>query len=342
MDTNNDGDGPAPSTRGGSGGGSGGDLLQKIRAMRSDASSFLSGVDLAEQMIATHTDNKQEGEMVDGSLSTVLETLSDTHSALGKQLAQIATDCNTHRMAAGGAVGPNETDNNAQQGRAVPADDGGAKKRRRVDISHAADSGGHSGGGSVGPGCAAAASTGIQHPQQQQQQHPVWYVLAQRGSDFPLQDVLRLRKSCSWARGLFGAPQLQQRLTHSLSAEAGLRRTANGQQLLTFDQQQLGVGDLPAALCAYLADPCVLAQLKMVGPHIHFGDGVAFQLFQHGDTLRAVKDEDGFEMTIPEIDTDQTLPPNHLYQQHRQPHDPPVRSNIEYRPSAGWAQLALP
>jgi len=78
-----------------------------------------------------------------------------------------------------------------------------------------------------------------------------------------------------------------------------------------------------------------LAQLKMVGPHIDFGGGVTFQLFHHGDTLRAVKDQDGFE-----IDIDPPLPPNHPYQQHRQPHDPPVRSNIDYLLTEGWVQLA--
>ncbi|CEM31860.1 unnamed protein product [Vitrella brassicaformis CCMP3155] len=85
---------------------------------------------------------------------------------------------------------------------------------------------------------------------------------------------------------------------------------------------------------AYLAAPRVLAQLKMVGPHIDFGNGVTFQLFQHGDTLRAVKDQDGFE-----IDIDPPLPANHPYQQHRQAHDPPVRSRIQYDPLEGWRLL---
>ncbi|CEM12814.1 unnamed protein product [Vitrella brassicaformis CCMP3155] len=85
---------------------------------------------------------------------------------------------------------------------------------------------------------------------------------------------------------------------------------------------------------AYLAAPHVLAQLKMVGPHIHFGNGVPFQLFHHGTTLWAIKDEDGFE-----IDIDPPLPPNHPYQLHRQPDDPPVRSCITYWPSTGWVSL---
>ncbi|CEM31864.1 unnamed protein product [Vitrella brassicaformis CCMP3155] len=90
-----------------------------------------------------------------------------------------------------------------------------------------------------------------------------------------------------------------------------------------------------ASKTVYLAIPRVLAQLKMVGPYIDLSDGVTFQLFHHGNRLRAIKDQYGFEMTI-----DPSLPPNHPYQQHRQPHDPPVRSRIEYR-SAGWRPQPL-
>ncbi|CEM20437.1 unnamed protein product [Vitrella brassicaformis CCMP3155] len=203
-----------------------------------------------------------------------------------------------------------------------------------------------------------------QEQQPNQQQHPIEYIFVGRRSFFllSLDDVLQLRATCRWLRELFKAPQLRQRLGHSLSTQAGLRRAANGQQLLTFDDQQMGVGDVLAALCvteaggwsemseavelagqcgncqlpvrltaadlhqypnktAYSAAPRVLAQLKMVDLHIHFGNGVTFKLFHHGDTLRAIKDQFGFELTI-----DPPLPPNHLYQQHRQPHDPPVRS----------------
>ncbi|CEM31727.1 unnamed protein product [Vitrella brassicaformis CCMP3155] len=306
---------------------------------------------------------------------------------------------------------PTATNSIAKRCAQVPADDSGAKKRRRVDISHTAAillllvdtvevrKASAAVGGSIGASGAAAAtqqqqggasslSAGLtapmQHPhqqqqqqqpqQQQQQQHPVWYVCAHRGSDFLLRDVLRLRTTCNWARGLFGAPQLWQRLSHSLSTQTGLRRTANGQQLLTFDDQQMGEGDLLAALCvteaggwsemseavklagqcgncqlpvrltagdlhqypnktAYLAALRVLAQLRMVGPHIHFGSGVAFQLFLRGNTLRAIKDQNGYEINI-----DPPLPPNHLYQQHRQQHDPPVRCGINYSPLSpgGW------
>ncbi|CEM31910.1 unnamed protein product [Vitrella brassicaformis CCMP3155] len=215
----------------------------------------------------------------------------------------------------------------------------------------------------------------MQHTDHHQQQHPFTYIFVGRRSFYllSLNDILRLRATCTWLRGLFGAAQLRQRLGHSLSTEAGLRRAANGQavQLLVFDDQQMGVADLLAAVCvteaggwkemreaialaaqcgycqlpvrltsadlhkfpnktAYLATPRVLAQLKMVGRHIDFGDGSRLQLFQHGDTLRAIKDEDGFELTInpPPLD-------DHPYEQQRQEHDPPVRSGICYRRFTG-------
>ncbi|CEM20439.1 unnamed protein product [Vitrella brassicaformis CCMP3155] len=214
----------------------------------------------------------------------------------------------------------------------------------------------------------------------QQQQHPVEYIFVGRRTFYllSLDDILRLRKTCSWLRKLFGAPQLRQRLTHEVSTQAGLRRAANGQQLLTFDDQQMGEGDLLAALCvteaggwsemseavelagqcgncqlpvrltaadlhqypnktAYLAAPRVLAQLKMVGPHIDFGNGVTFQLFHHGNRLRAVNDDDGFE-----VDIDPPLPPNHPYQQHRQQHDPPARPQQHRLSSARGLAVADP
>jgi len=78
-----------------------------------------------------------------------------------------------------------------------------------------------------------------------------------------------------------------------------------------------------------------LAQLKMVGPHIDFGDNTTFELFRYGNALRAIKDQGGFA-----INTNQTLPAHHPIQQHRQQHDPPVRSNISYDPPEGWVSLA--
>ncbi|CEM17394.1 unnamed protein product [Vitrella brassicaformis CCMP3155] len=80
----------------------------------------------------------------------------------------------------------------------------------------------------------------------------------------------------------------------------------------------------------YLALPRVLAQLTVVGRHINFGNDISFQLFHRGHTVRAIRDQDGFELT-----TKPTLPPDHLYEQHRQDHDPPTRSPIVYG-AHGW------
>ena len=92
--------------------------------------------------------------------------------------------------------------------------------------------------------------------QHTQQQHPFEYIFVGRRTFYllSLDDTLQLRATAKWLNKLFGAPQLRQRLTrwttdNELSTQAGLRRAANGQQLLTFDDQQMGVGDLLAALC---------------------------------------------------------------------------------------------
>ncbi|CEL91658.1 unnamed protein product [Vitrella brassicaformis CCMP3155] len=63
----------------------------------------------------------------------------------------------------------------------------------------------------------------------------------------------------------------------------------------------------------------------MVGSHVHFSDGSCLQLFQHGNEVWAIKDEPGFRLEV-----DPPLPADHLYQQHRQLHDPPVRESIYY------------
>ncbi|CEM36441.1 unnamed protein product [Vitrella brassicaformis CCMP3155] len=184
-----------------------------------------------------------------------------------------------------------------------------------------------------------------------------------------IKDILRLRATCTWLRDLFGAAQLRDRLSHSLGSQAGLRRAVNGQQvqLLRFDDDQFGVHDLLAAVCvveegpwgemgevielagrcrncdlpviltaddinthtnktAYVSAPRVLAQFKMVGRHVHFSDDRCLQLFQHGDgELRAIKDDHEFRLEV-----DPPLAASHMYRQHRQPHDPPVREGIIY------------
>ena len=69
----------------------------------------------------------------------------------------------------------------------------------------------------------------------------------------------------------------------------------------------------------------------VVGRYIDFGDGSRLQIFRHRHgEVRAIKDEPGFELTV-----DPPLPAHHLYQRHRQQHDPPVRSRINYFGS-GW------
>ncbi|CEM26505.1 unnamed protein product [Vitrella brassicaformis CCMP3155] len=185
-----------------------------------------------------------------------------------------------------------------------------------------------------------------------------------------IKDILRLRATRTWLRQLFGEAQLRDRLRHSLGSQAGLRRAVNGQQvqLLRFgdDQCRFGTHDLLAAVCVveegpwdeigevielagqcgccdlpvilaaddinthtnktvYVSAPRVLAQLKMVGRDIQFGDRNCLQLFQHGNEVRAIKDQPDFELEV-----DPPLPAGHLYGQHRQLHDPPVREGIYY------------
>ncbi|CEM04432.1 unnamed protein product [Vitrella brassicaformis CCMP3155] len=222
-----------------------------------------------------------------------------------------------------------------------------------------------------------------QHQQQHhQQQHPFSYIFVGRRTYWLLsvEDVVRLRATCTWLKDLFGAAQLRDRLGHSLGSQAGLRRAVNGQQvqLLRFDDDQFGTHDLLAAVCVveegpwdeigevielagqcgncdlpviltsddinthtnkttYVSAPRVLAQLKMVGLHIHFSDGSCLQLFQQNDgELRAIKDEPGFRLEV-----DPPLPAGHLYQQHRLEHDLPVASRVVYVGGGvgGWAAL---
>ncbi|CEM11886.1 unnamed protein product [Vitrella brassicaformis CCMP3155] len=200
------------------------------------------------------------------------------------------------------------------------------------------------------------------------QQHPILYYFVGPRTFYVLSlaDILRLRTTCTWLRDLFQAPELRQRLSHSLSTQAGLRRTATGQQLLSFDDRQMDVAELLTAVCVvelggwgemaeaidlamqlgycqlpiiltaadlhqhknkmvYMATPHVLAQLKMVGRHIHWGNGLTMRIFQRGGRLRAIKDYNRLELTL-----NPSLPAGHSYQQYRQPHDPPVRSRITH------------
>ncbi|CEM26491.1 unnamed protein product [Vitrella brassicaformis CCMP3155] len=70
----------------------------------------------------------------------------------------------------------------------------------------------------------------------------------------------------------------------------------------------------------------------MIGRHVHFGDDSSLQLFQHGiGEVRAITDEPDFRLEV-----DPPLAAGHLYRQHRQPQDPPVRESIIYSPDGGW------
>ncbi|CEM25929.1 unnamed protein product [Vitrella brassicaformis CCMP3155] len=75
----------------------------------------------------------------------------------------------------------------------------------------------------------------------------------------------------------------------------------------------------------------VLAQLMVVGRHVHFGDGSCLQFYRHGNEVRAIKDEPGFRLTV-----DPPPAADHLYQQHRLEHDPPVRDRIYYYNDGMW------
>ncbi|CEM28768.1 unnamed protein product [Vitrella brassicaformis CCMP3155] len=180
----------------------------------------------------------------------------------------------------------------------------------------------------------------MQHHEQQQQQHPVSYLCVGRRSRYLLgvKDVVRLRATCTWLRELFGAAQLRDRLRHSLDSQAGLRRAnVNGQQvqLLRFDDDQFDAHDLLAAVCVVeegdwggemgdvieLAGQCGNCELPvpLSGADINTHANITLKMW------RAIIDEPNFELEL-----DPPLPAGHLFQQHRQPHDPPVRNRIFY------------
>ncbi|CEL99410.1 unnamed protein product [Vitrella brassicaformis CCMP3155] len=216
---------------------------------------------------------------------------------------------------------------------------------------------------------------------QEQRQHPFTYIFVGRRTFYllSLTDILQLKATCTWLRGLFGAAQLRDRLRHSVGSQAGLRRVVNGQQvqLVRFDDDQFGVCDLLAAVCvmeegpwveigevtewasqcgdcelpvtltaddinthanktAYRSFPRVLAQLMVVGRHVHFSDGSRLQIVRRANgEVRGIKDEPDFRLTI-----NPPLPAGHLYQQHRLEHDPPVESRICYLGGRwGWLRL---
>ncbi|CEM11093.1 unnamed protein product [Vitrella brassicaformis CCMP3155] len=204
------------------------------------------------------------------------------------------------------------------------------------------------------------------------QEHPVSHLFV--GSRGHLPDIVtaaRRRATSRRIRDAFTIAELRNRLAKSLSRDGDGINTPQ-LQLLRFDPS-LGMGDLMAAVwiaeeggrwdetgevlqlasqCGYCQLPLnltaddinthasktaygsvarVLAQLMLVGRHIDFGDGSRLQIVRHGDgEVRAIKDEPDFELGV-----DPPLAAHHLYQRHRQQHDPPVASRIFYLGATG-------
>ncbi|CEL92710.1 unnamed protein product [Vitrella brassicaformis CCMP3155] len=139
------------------------------------------------------------------------------------------------------------------------------------------------------------------HTQQEQQhqggsqEHPVNHLFV--GSRGHLPDIVtaaRLRATSRRIRAAFTIAELRNRLANSLSRAYGVGINTPQLQLLRFDPS-LGMGEV--SVCSHA----------------------------NGE-VRAIKDEPGYRLTI-----DPPLPPyQHLYQQHRLQHDPPVYSHIHH------------
>ncbi|CEM26489.1 unnamed protein product [Vitrella brassicaformis CCMP3155] len=201
------------------------------------------------------------------------------------------------------------------------------------------------------------------HPQQQQQagnkEHPLAHFFADDRCCIPdISTTLQLRAKVRCFRDAFSPTQLRSRLDHSM-ARGGIDT-----QLVQFDPS-LGMRELLAAVwigeeggrwdetrevlqlasqCRYCTLPVNLTAdninthasktLNMVGRHIHFSDGRCLQLFQHNGEVRAITDEPDFRLEV-----DPPPPAGHLYRQHRQPHDPPMRESIYYSTDCGWVSF---
>ncbi|CEM28925.1 unnamed protein product [Vitrella brassicaformis CCMP3155] len=211
-----------------------------------------------------------------------------------------------------------------------------------------------------------------QHCQGGSQEHPLAHLFAEDRCRTPdISTTLQLRAASRDIRDAFSSDQLRSRLDHSLSRDGDGINTQR-LQLLRFDPS-LGIGELMAAVwiaeeggrwdetrevlqlasqcryctlplmltrddinthvnkTAYSSFPRVLAQLMVVGRQIDFGDGSCLQIVRHANgEVRAIKDEPGFRLAV-----NPPLAAGHLYQQHRQQHDPPVRSRIICRDEDG-------
>ncbi|CEL96632.1 unnamed protein product [Vitrella brassicaformis CCMP3155] len=151
------------------------------------------------------------------------------------------------------------------------------------------------------------------------------------------------------------APQLSD--THMVTAlwlmEEGGRwsEVANGLRYA----RQLGCCRLPVTVDAvdlrkhatkadYLSMPRVLAQWMVVGRHVVFrrADGRqdgSFELFRHGNQIRAVRDKPGFAIScsprFPRFEVHPLSP--HPFQQHMKHDDPPIHYALFFRHDTGWA-----
>ncbi|CEM09039.1 unnamed protein product [Vitrella brassicaformis CCMP3155] len=222
----------------------------------------------------------------------------------------------------------------------------------------------------------------MQQQQHQEQQHPFAYIFLGRLTWYLLSivDVVQLRATCTWLRGLFGAPQLRDRLRHSVGSQAGPRRAVNGQQvqLLRFDDDQFGVRDLLAAVCVMeegswveigvvieLAGQCGYCELPVIltsddiNTHANktaymSAPRVFAQLmvvgrhvkFSDNSCLQIFRHANGEVRAIKDepgfqLDIDPPLLVGHLYQRNRLEHDPPVRSGINYN-GGRWVSSFIP
>ncbi|CEM10031.1 unnamed protein product [Vitrella brassicaformis CCMP3155] len=222
-----------------------------------------------------------------------------------------------------------------------------------------------------------------QQQQQQggSQKHPLAHLFAEDRCRIPdISTTLQLRAAARDIRDAFSSDQLRSRVDNSLSRDGDGINTPQLQQLVRFDPS-LGMGELMAAVwiaeeggrwdetrevlqwasqcgcctlpvnltaddinthankTAYGSVARVLAQLVVVGRHIDLGDGSCLQICRHANgEVRAIKDQPGFRLAI-----NPPLAAHHLYQQHRQQHDPPVRSSIFYRSgTGGWVSTGFP
>mmetsp|Transcript_10541 Transcript_10541/g.30420 ORF Transcript_10541/g.30420 Transcript_10541/m.30420 type:complete len:275 (+) Transcript_10541:95-919(+) len=201
-----------------------------------------------------------------------------------------------------------------------------------------------------------------QQQEQEEQQNPVTYLCVGRRSFFllSLDDIMRLRSTSRWLRALFKAAQLRQRLSHALSTKAGLRRVVNGQttvEFLRFDEQEMGVADLLAAMCVVdaggwgkmgkaieLAGQCGCCQLPLtVTPADlnQYANKTAFladaRVLAHHKIVGRHINVGG--KTLEWFRESMVVDPPLRYNPHQQQDDPPAMINMTYRPGYRWVEM---